>query len=121
MNKLSSTSNDNGSNMPMRWAASRIASAVILILLVLGGLAYGIYSLVNSSDTTPTPHSTTHTKQAPITKVTAPTPSSSIAAQTPSDTQTQLTNTGPGDVALIGFIGASLIGGLGHYAWRKRS
>jgi hypothetical protein len=30
-----------------------------------------------------------------------------------------LSNTGPGDTALYGFISATIIGTLSHYGWRR--
>jgi hypothetical protein len=116
------------SSVPMRWAAKRIASAAILVLLILGGLSYGIYSLVNtgSSPTVSKPQSSSKVK-APAPKQTTTSTSPSVASQastpipTPTTAQTsgQLTNTGPGDVALVGFISVTLVAALTHYGWGK--
>ncbi len=119
---------NSDSSVPMRWAAKRVASAAILVILILGGLSYGIYSLVNtgSSPTVSKPQSSSSSKtKAALPKQTASNvPSTSTSqASTPtsstSQTSGQLTNTGPGDVALIGFISVTFVAALAHYTWRK--
>ncbi len=119
---------DDDGNEPRRWAPSRVASAGILVVLILGGLAYGIYSLVNTSSTTTThPHtvapalkpkqnsSPAKPTTTPGATTTSPAPFSS-AKVPPSNS---LSNTGPGDTALYGFISATIIGTLSHYGWRR--
>ena len=118
---------DNGDE-PRRWAPSRVASAAILVVLVLGGLAYGIYSLVNTSSTTTTrPHAVEPAlkpKQNSAPAKPATTPSATTTPTAPSSSTTapqshSLTNTGPGDAALYGFMAATIIGTLSHYGWRR--
>lgn len=125
----------NETEEPRRWAPSRIASAAILALLVLGGIAYGIYSLTggsgnnNKSSTSNSQNLTApkpKTSQAPKTSSTPPatsgSSSTSAANGSSSATSSQggsLSNTGPGDTALIGFVGATLLGTAVHYGWRK--
>lgn len=129
-----------------RWAPSRVASAAVLALLVLGGIAYGIYSLTagssgpSSSTSTiggthlvnPAPQAATNpptgssksspskTAPAPSSKTPATSsPSSSSPSSTGASSTGQLTNTGPGDTAFIGFVSAAAIGTILHYSWRK--
>lgn len=119
---------DNG-NEPRRWAPTRVASAAILLVLVLGGLAYGIYSLVNTSSTNTTTHPhavepALKPKQnsAPVKPTTTPSTTTTSPAPSSSTTAPQshsLTNTGPGDAALYGFMAATIIGTLSHYGWRR--
>ncbi len=135
-----SDSSSNEQQHPRAWSLSRIAAAVIIVIVVLGGIAYGIYNLTKSSAPTkpttaqsshlvnPTPPSTTTKTKTSTTKsnntssASAANSSSqnSSSLSTSSSTHTQLTNTGPGDVAIIGFIVAFVVGGAIHYLWRKR-
>lgn len=145
---------NNGSGEPRRWAPSRIASAAVLVLLVLGGIAYGIYSLTsngsnnsnnvnpNSSKsqnlTNPAPQkgtskstppktatnggktSTSGSKSSGTSSSSSSASSSASGGATPSTTANgQLSNTGPGDVAAVGFVVASVVGAFAHYGWRK--
>lgn len=136
---------NNGSIEPRRWAPNRIASAAVLALLVCAGVAYGIYSLTSSNGsnqsttsgnqqlTSPSPNSRGSTKapssSQPSSKGSANSqPSVSSNSGSNSSTTTsggavsqggQLTNTGPGDTAVIGFGIAFMVGTLGHYSWRK--
>ncbi len=135
-----SDSSSNEQQHPREWSLSRIAAAVIIVIVVLGGISYGIYNLTKSSAPTnpttaqsshlvnPTPPSTT-TKTKTSTTKSSNTSSASAAnsssqnsssLSTSSSTHTQLTNTGPGDVAIIGFIVAFVVGVAIHYLWRKR-
>ncbi len=142
--------NDAGSEEPRRWAPSRIASAAVLVILVLGGVAYGIYSLTSSGGsgsnspfstknnqhlTSPKPKSSNN---APIANNNSSSSNKSTSGSTKStnDTSTsggstpssggssttsgqQLSNTGPGDTAIIGFAAAAVLGTVAHYGWRK--
>lgn len=151
--------NDQGSEESRRWAPSRIASATVLVLLVFGGIAYGIYSLTSSSGsgsnnnnplstsnnqhlTSPKPRSSnTHSvtnNNSPSTTNKSASGGSSVGAKTsdgvsnisgtapsvsnnssaPQSNQ-QLSNTGPGNIAMIGFVVAALLGTIAHYGWRK--
>jgi len=138
-----SDSSSNEQQHPREWSLSRVAGAVVILIVVLGGIAYGIYSLTNSSTSTkpttsqsshlvnPTPPPTTSkTKTSTKPSNTSSTngadaakssnQNSSSASTSPTSNSTQLTNTGPGDVAIIGFIVAFVLGGAIHYLWRKR-
>ena len=122
----SSNFNDDGFTMPMRWAARRIATATLLVLLVLAGLGVGIYSLLNNTSVSaPT---TKHPSHSAIAKQPAPTNNSPVSAPSTASTQTQTTtsqsalvNTGPGTTSslLYVFIASTLIGMTAHYSWRK--
>ena len=132
---------EDGNNEIRRWSASRIIAAVILLFIIAGGLAYGIYSWTynntthstarasnssssNSGSTPPVPISSpTHNNGSSSSNVAAPNngegTSSTPVSTTPAPTATQLTNTGPGDTALIGFMVATVLGTVIHYRWRR--
>ncbi len=119
----------NEPGVPMRWAAKRIASAIILVALILSGLGYGIYSILNnsSSPAVSKPQSSSKVAASKPKPTTNNPPSSSVSSAASGSTAVvpaatasgQLTNTGPGDVAIIGFMGVSLIASLAHYGWAK--
>ncbi len=120
---------------PLRWSASRIISAAVLLIVVLGAIAYGIYSLatgggskpniaVNNSHSFPAPNSNTQpgSNSSPATSPgsgSAATNSTGSSSQTGTASTSNLSNTGPGDTALIGFMAAFIIGTTAHYGWRR--
>ncbi len=129
-------------NNNMKWSISRIISAVVLVLIVLGAIAYGIYSLTQSSSpshnqtattthlTAPSPNTKSKSssknktnaaanKQPVASANTAPSTTNQPSSSTVSGSSKQLTNTGPGETALYGFILASIIGYSIHFFWRK--
>ena len=128
------TDSNNESGQPRRWELSRIASAAVLVLIALGGLAYGIYSLIgnstpsNSGVNAPPASSTRPTQSvSPNSQLPSnyssvsgtPSLSNNAAQNSSSSSGVQLSNTGPGNVALYGFVIASLLGTVGHYGWRR--
>jgi hypothetical protein len=113
-----------------KWSISRIASAILLALIVLGGAAYGIYSLVSSGPSKPsvTHHVATNqsakspkaaTTTPPSTKSTTGESSSPNTNSNVAPSSGNLTNTGPGEDALIWFGAATAIGTAGHYLLRR--
>ncbi len=121
---------------PRRWSATRIASAAILLIVILGAVAYGIYSWANSGSNTKhnqtasnsvTNNSANNLAQ-PFPKTNSSGSNSSagasgsttngVSGQSASNSST-LTNTGPGETALIGFMAATAVGTLIHYGWRR--
>lgn len=132
---------------PTRWSLSRIISAVILLIIVVVGISYGIYDLTSKGSNSanhsvsngshlvnPTPPTSTKNKSTttntkgvnnPAISTNANTnnatkQTTSTSPTTPAVSSNKLTNTGPGDVAVIGFIGAFSIGFAIHYSWRRR-
>jgi predicted PurR-regulated permease PerM len=123
-----------------------VFAAVIILIIVLGGIAYGIYSVTQNGSNTkqtiaksnhlvnPTPPSASKNNQkktvapsttsgkssAAVNKNTSSSTTSSTSST--SSSSGQLTNTGPGSTAVVGFISAFLLGMLLHYLylWRKR-
>lgn len=69
-----------------RWSASRIASAAVLLVLVLAAIAYGIYSWVASGSSS---SKTTATNQ----QLTAPVPNSKSGSSTTNNKTTNSKNT----------------------------
>ncbi len=119
---------DSGNSSLRRWAPSRIASALVLVIVILGGAAYGIYTLTSSSPSKPSVSSQSPKEQSTKSPNSGTNNSSSgsnpgSSNSTPSTNQGNssgsLTNTGPGDTALISFIAFSAIGTVTHYALRK--
>ena len=126
MNKTTQN-NATSSGVPLRWAPSRIASAVILVLLIIGGIVFGTYSVVNNTPAPATPKSQSAPKSnntmppAKTSTPTAPTsPSTSNAGptSTTSAAPNQLTNTGPGSAVYIVFASVTLLASALHYSYR---
>jgi len=129
---------------PIRWSLSRVVAAVIILIIVLGGIAYGIYSVTQNGSNTkqtiaksnhlvnptpPTSASNNNQKKTVAPSTTSGKSSAAVNKNTSSSTTSstssssgQLTNTGPGNTAIVGFISAFLFGMLLHYLylWRKR-
>ena len=122
----SSNLNDDGFTLPMRWAARRIATATLLVLLVLAGLGFGIYSLLNnasvSAPTTKQPsHSAIAKQPAKANNNPVSVPSTATTQTQTATSQSALVNTGPGTTSslLFVFMASTLIGMVVHYSWRK--
>jgi cobalamin biosynthesis Mg chelatase CobN len=130
---------------PIRWSLFRIVAAVSVLVIVLGGIVYGIYSLTqSSSNVEQVPLNSNHlvfpkpsTSKAKTKGTNSSTTSSGKTATTTSTNNTntsqqnasgstaaassgQLSNTGPGNSIFIGFVAAFVIGAFLHYGWRKR-
>ena len=119
-----SSGGDIDFNSSMRWGGSRIASALILILIVLGGVSYGIYSIIKPANSSAPSTKTNQTTNQPskTTESNNSNRSTSTNAQSAqTSTPTELTNTGPGDGVLIAFISVAAFSTTLHYAWRKFS
>ncbi len=131
----------NDLTAPRRWAINRIVSVAILMLLVLGGVAYGVYNLTSGSSSnllhktktttneshlaSPVRQKKTNNSSNSYNQTNLSTGSIGAASNkatglsvTPSSGQ--LTNTGPGNVAFVGFGIVTVISTIFHYGWRKR-
>ena len=71
----------------------------------------------STSKTAPSNNATTSKSQAATSNSGAS--SGTSTAQSATAGTSQLTNTGPGNTAMIGFIVAAVLGTIGHYGWRK--
>ena len=122
---------------PRRWSATRIASAAVLLIVILGAIAYGIYAWVNSGGSGKHNQTASNsvTNSSPNNNLAQPFPkannsngsgstngssaNNSTSGQSAANSTTQLSNTGPGDTTLIGFLAATVTGTAVHYGWRK--
>ena len=118
-------------NNNLKWSGTRIVSALILALILLGGVAYGIFSVVNGSGTSTKPLSQSHIS-APrsnnrsrssnnnvSTKANSNASKSSGSVASGANNNSHLTNTGPGQTAFYGFIAAVILGYFLRYGWIK--
>jgi len=118
----------DGSNegTPTRWSVSRVIAAVFVLVVILAGVGYGIYSLTRPTKASPAVSShlvapKTTTNKPTTSPTTKPTTTQVKPAVTPPPATTkQLTNTGPGNIAIIGFLAAFLVGAAFHYGWRNK-
>lgn len=121
-----------------KWSVSRILAASLLCLILALAIAFGIDRLIAPNATTKV--SKVHQSQsvikrppksffnsAPTTNsatnpATKPSQSASSSGQNnqPASGSSQLTNTGPGDVAVYGFLIATPLGALVYNLWLKR-
>lgn len=134
---------------PREWSVRRIATTVILLILLVGGVVYSIYSFTRGSGPSNSNQAISNSSNGAISSKPkesggstnkssaspSPAPSSSPVVGSASGSSqssptatpaapnnsgaSQLTNTGPGDTAFISFAVASIVGTIGHYGWRK--
>ena len=119
------TNDDDGYGYPMRWAARRLIVAGILVVVLIGVLVFGVYAILNSSSVSaPTikngNHSVVSKKPSAASVTTDSNPSQPSANQNTVNSQSQLTNTGPGSSVFVSFTAATVLGMAAHYVWRRR-
>lgn len=115
---------------------NRVVLAVLGLIIILVGAVYGIYSLSQpsarnkpavSTNKLVSPHPANN-NQTNSSAATTPNKNGSVASNSgtaqsnnqPGTGSSQLTNTGPGDTAAIGFIVATMFGAAIHYSWQRK-
>ena len=128
MNSSNTTNDDDGFSPPMRWAARRLLIAAVLVALIIAGLVFGIYSILNNSSVSaPSIKGSNHSLSTKAPSTAKTTSNSNVAQQNQNQTsttttqQSQLINTGPGSSILVGFFAFSVLGTVMHYTWRRNT